>query len=91
MPIAPTNPFRGRQYPGEVIRLAVRWYLRYPHAYLHISGILSERGLSIDASRIWRWVQACAPELDKRGRPHLKPSTRAIAWTTPIYAWTKPI
>jgi transposase-like protein len=72
MPITPTNPFKGRQYPGEVILLAVRWYLRYPLAYLHISEILSERGLAIDASCIWRWVQAYAPQLDKRCRPHLK-------------------
>ena len=28
MPITPTNPFNSRQYPGEVILLAVRWYLR---------------------------------------------------------------
>jgi len=54
MPITPTNPFKGRQYPGEVILLAVRWYLRYPLAYLHVSEILTERGLFIDASCIWR-------------------------------------
>ena len=77
MPITPTNPFKGRQYPGEVILLAVRWYLRYPLAYLHISEILSERGLSIDASCIWRWVQAYAPELDKRCRPHLKTTNKS--------------
>jgi hypothetical protein len=41
MPITPTNPFKGRQYPGEVILLAVRWYLRYPLAYLHVSEILT--------------------------------------------------
>jgi transposase-like protein len=52
MPITPTNPFKGRQYPGEVILLAVRRYLRYPLAYLHIAEILSECGLSIDASCI---------------------------------------
>jgi hypothetical protein len=28
VPITPSNPFKGRQYPGEVILLAVRWYLR---------------------------------------------------------------
>ena len=50
MPITATNPFKGRQYPGEVILLAVRWYLRYPLAYLHVSEILTERGLFIDAS-----------------------------------------
>src|SRR5438105_4602203 len=28
--LTPTNPFKGRQFPGEVIILCVRWYLRYP-------------------------------------------------------------
>ena len=79
MPITPTNPFKGRQYPGEVILLAVRWYLRYPLAYLHVSEILAERGLFVDASCIWRWVQAYAPELDKRCRPHLKTTNKSYA------------
>jgi len=39
----PKNPFKGRQNPGQVILWAVRWYLRYPLAYLHVSEILSER------------------------------------------------
>jgi transposase-like protein len=77
VPITPTNPFKGRQYPGEVILLAVRWYLRYPLAYLHVSEILTERGLFIDASCIWRWVQAYAPELDKRCRPYLKATNKS--------------
>src|SRR5919107_6405945 len=77
MPITPTNPFKGRQYPGAVILLAVRWYLRYPLAYLHISEILSERGLFVDASCIWHWVQAYAPELDKRCRPYLKTTNKS--------------
>jgi transposase-like protein len=77
MPITPTDPFKGRQYPGKVILCAVRWYLRYPLAYKHVSELLSERGLFIDASCIWRWVQAYAPELDKRCRPHLKPTNKS--------------
>ena len=77
MPITPTNPFKGRQYPGAVILLAVRWYLRYPLAYLHISEILAERGLFVDASCIWRWVQTYAPELDKRCRPYLKATNKS--------------
>ena len=36
-----------------------------------------ERGLSIDASCIWRWVQAYGPELDKRCRRHLKQTNRS--------------
>jgi transposase-like protein len=27
--------------------------------------IMAERGIEVDASCIWRWVQAYAPELDK--------------------------
>jgi hypothetical protein len=77
MPITPTNPFKGRQYPGEVILLCVRWYLRFPLAYQHVSEILAERGIEVDASCIWRWVQAYAPELNKRCRPHLKPTNKS--------------
>jgi len=58
MPITPTNPFKGRHFPGEVILLCVRWYLRYPLAYEHVAELLSERGVELDPSCIWRWVQA---------------------------------
>jgi len=77
MPISPPNPFKGRHYPGGVILSAVRWYLRYPLAYLHVSELLAERGLFVDASCIWRWVQAYGPELNKRCRPHLKTTNRS--------------
>jgi transposase-like protein len=50
VPINATNPFKGRQYSGEVILTAVRWYLRYPLAYEHVSELLAERGLMVDAS-----------------------------------------
>jgi transposase-like protein len=49
MPITPGNPFKGRHYSGEVILLAVRWYLRYPLAYEHVAEMLAERGLEVDA------------------------------------------
>jgi transposase, IS6 family len=77
MPITATDPFKGRQYPGEVILMAVRWYLRYPLAYLHVAELLSERGLFVDASCVWRWVQAYGPEIDKRCRPHLKSTNKS--------------
>jgi transposase, IS6 family len=77
VPINAGNPFKGRQYPGEVILLAVRWYLRYPLAYEHVSELLIERGVHVDRSCIWRWVQAYAPELSKRCRPHLKPTNNS--------------
>ena len=33
---------------------------------------MRERGLQVDHTTIYRWVQRYAPELDKRCRPHLK-------------------
>ena len=77
MPITSSNPFKGRQFPGEGIVLCVRWHLQYPLAYEHVSELLAEHGVEVDPSCIWRWVQAYAPELNKRCRPHLKPTNRS--------------
>lgn len=41
---------------------------------------MAERGLLVDHSTIFRWVQPSAPELDKRCRPHLK--TTNGSWRT---------
>ena len=35
---------------------------------------MQERGLDVDHSTVWRWVQRYAPEINKRIRPHLKMS-----------------
>jgi transposase, IS6 family len=72
VPITPTNAFEGRQYPGDVIVTAVRWYLRYPLAYEHRAELLAERELTLDRSCVWQWGQACALEISKRCRPYLK-------------------
>jgi transposase, IS6 family len=37
--------------------------------------MMQERGLSVDHSTIYRWVQSYAPELEKRCRPHLNMTT----------------
>jgi transposase-like protein len=34
--------------------------------------MMAERGLNLDDTTIYRWVQQYAPELEKRGKPHLK-------------------
>jgi IS6 family transposase len=49
-----------------VIILGVRWYLRYPLSYQHVSELVAERGVQVDASCIWRWMQAYAPELQNK-------------------------
>ena len=35
---------------------------------------MQERGLSVDHTTVFRWVQRYAPEINKRIRPHLKMS-----------------
>jgi transposase, IS6 family len=52
----------------------VRWYLRYALSYRDLEEMMNERGISLDHTTIYRWVQAYAPELEKRIRPHLSPT-----------------
>jgi IS6 family transposase len=57
--------------------MAVRWYLRYPLAYESVAELLAERGLEVDRSCVWRWVQAYGPEINKRCRPYLKSTNKS--------------
>ena len=66
------SPFKWRHFEAEIILLCVRCYLRYSLSYRDLEEMMAERGLSIDHTTIYRWVQRSAPELDKRCRPHLK-------------------
>jgi transposase-like protein len=77
VPITAANPFKWRHYPGDIIMWCVRWYLRYPISVAQMGEMTVERGLSISASCIWRWVQIYGPELDKRCRRHLKPTNKS--------------
>jgi hypothetical protein len=77
MPITAANPFKWRHYPGDIIMWCVRWYLRYPISVAQMGEMARERGLAISPSCVWRWVQTYGPELDKRCRPHLKPTNRS--------------
>ncbi len=42
---------------------AVRWYCRYPISYRDLEEMLAERGISVDHTTIYRWVQCYAPEM----------------------------
>jgi transposase, IS6 family len=66
------NPFKGRQFTAEIILWAVRWYLRFPISYRDLECMLADRGIQVDHTTLFRWIQAYAPELDKRMRPHLR-------------------
>jgi transposase, IS6 family len=49
----------------------VRWYLRYALSDRDVEELLRERGIAVDQTTVFRWVQRYAPELDQRCRPHL--------------------
>src|SRR5215213_7594423 len=66
------NPFKGRQFTAEIILWAVRWYLQFPISYRDLERMFSDRGVQVDHTTLVRWIQAYAPELDKRIRPHLR-------------------
>jgi transposase-like protein len=64
--------FKGRHFTGEVILWAVRWYLMFPISYRDLELMLVDRGVEVDHTTIFRWIQAYAAELEKRLRPHLR-------------------
>ena len=66
------NPFKWRHFQADIILLCVRWYLRYALSYRDLEEMMLERGLHVDHTTVYRWVQRYAPELEKRCRPHLK-------------------
>ena len=69
------SPFKWRHFEAEIILLCVRWYLRYSLSYRNLEEMMRERGLHVDHTTIYRWVQRYAPEIDRRCRPYLKPTT----------------
>jgi transposase, IS6 family len=52
-----------RHFEAEIILCAVRWYLRYTLSSRDVEELLRERGLAVDHTTIFRWVQRYAPEL----------------------------
>jgi transposase-like protein len=61
--------FKWRHYALDVIPLCARWYCRYQLSYRDVEEMMRERGLDVDHSTVFRWVQRYAPEINKRIRP----------------------
>jgi transposase, IS6 family len=61
-------PFQARRFPVEIILLCIRWYCKYGITYRDLAEMMQERGVEVDASTIFRWVQRYAPEFEKRVR-----------------------
>ncbi len=69
-----SSSFKWRHFEPTLILLCVRWYCRYQLSYRDVEEMMQERGLDVDHSTVFRWVQRYAPEINKRIRQHLKMS-----------------
>ena len=64
------SAFSGYRFPDDVIALAVRWDLRYRLSYVEVAELLAERGVAVDPSTIYDWVQAFTPRFLEAASAH---------------------
>jgi transposase-like protein len=64
------SAFSGYRFPDDIIALAVRWYLRYRLPYADLAELLAERGVHVDPSTIFDWVQQFTPLYQEAARAH---------------------
>jgi hypothetical protein len=55
------SAFAGFCFPSDVIVLADRWYLRFGLSYRDVEELLADRGVEVDHTTIYRWVQRFTP------------------------------
>lgn len=72
------SPFKGHRFPQAIILTAVRWYCRFGLSYRDVRDLLAERGVAVDASPVYRWVQKFGPEIAKRSYKHR--NWRGLNW-----------
>ena len=73
------SDFKWRHFCGEMILCFVRWYCKYGISYRDLVEMMRERGLEVDHTTLYRWVQHDAPEMEKRLRWHWK-SSMGYSW-----------
>jgi transposase-like protein len=56
--------FKGHRFEKDLILLCVRWYLAYPLSYRNLEEMMAERGVEVDHSNLYRWVQKFTPTLE---------------------------
>jgi IS6 family transposase len=74
--------FKWRQTEPNFILCAVRWYLRYSLSLRDVEELLEERGLNVDHTTVWRWVQYYGPELEQRLRRYRKATNKSCNTAT---------
>jgi len=73
------SDFKWRHYQGGIILGCVRWYCKYGISYRDLEEMMLERGIEVDHTTLFRWVQHYAPEMEKRLRWYYKP-TLGCSW-----------
>ena len=68
------NLFKWRHFQYDIIIWAIRWYCKYGISYRDLEEMMGERGVEVDHSTIYRWVQKYSPILQKRLQWYWKPS-----------------
>ncbi len=68
-----TSAFSHHGFPDDVIALAVRWYVRYRLSYADVVEWFAERGLVVNRSTVYRWVQRLLPLFGEAARSHRRP------------------
>lgn len=72
--------FRGRLFQKEIVLWAVHWYCKYGISYRELEEMLLERGVQVDHTTIYRWVQCYAPEIEKRLRWYCRHPEACSSW-----------
>ncbi|MSO14201.1 Transposase for insertion sequence-like element IS431mec [Rickettsiales endosymbiont of Trichoplax sp. H2] len=67
--------FKNRHFSGELIIGCMRWYLKYLISYRNLEEMMQERGVEVDYTTIYRWIQKYAAEFHKR-----------ISWYSQVYS-----
>ncbi len=65
-----SSAFAHHGFPDDVIALAVRHSVRYRLSYADVVEWFAERGLVVDRSTIYRWVQRFLPLFQDAARAH---------------------
>ena len=69
--LAPQESSKNRLYfnrsdcfEQDIILTSVRWYLAYLLSYRHLEEMMAERGVDVDHSSVYRWVQKFTLQLE---------------------------
>lgn len=72
--------FHGRHFKYEIIIWAVRWCCKYGISYRDLEEMLYERGVTVDHTTLYRWVQFYAPKILKSLNWYFKPKAFPGSW-----------